>query len=255
MNIIINPITGKSYLVKSKNGRQILKKYIQSYLNGGSYSGEKSVHERRDRHMIHATKEGYTGVVMDVIAKYKKRYHKRRRWPLVLNKLLLTVKDSDDDDNTLLHLAAKYGRTEIMKQFLDVINSHYDYDVAKKIINAKNKNNKSPLNLAKDSGKTKIMEMLVDAGAVMEETPMTPAPPENPELSSKKPVLPPIPPSDNSVEEPDEKSNEKSNEKPPRLPTSPSPPTPPITPSPPEPEFDDDGFDTTPLDIPDFSQY
>ena len=71
-------------------------------LNGGSYSGEKSVHERRDRHMIHATKEGYTDVVMDVIAKYKKMYHKRRRWPLVLNKLLLTVKDLDD--NTLLHL-------------------------------------------------------------------------------------------------------------------------------------------------------
>ena len=33
---IINPITGKSHPVKSKAGRQILKKYIQSYLNGGS---------------------------------------------------------------------------------------------------------------------------------------------------------------------------------------------------------------------------
>ena len=33
---IINPITGKSYSVKSKVGRQILKKYIQIYLKGGS---------------------------------------------------------------------------------------------------------------------------------------------------------------------------------------------------------------------------
>ena len=30
---IISPITGKSHSVKSKAGRQILKKYIQSYLN------------------------------------------------------------------------------------------------------------------------------------------------------------------------------------------------------------------------------
>ena len=134
---IINPITGKSHSVKSKAGRQILKKYIQSYTNGGSYSGQKNIYERQDKLLLHAVKNGYEDVLFSQLKKERR-----------VDKLLRRVKDKDG--NTLLHWAAKRGHVNIVKFLLDM--------GAEKDVN--NINGRMPIHLAENYGHTEIVSLL-----------------------------------------------------------------------------------------------